>query len=529
MSYELKPLSYPLSPKKHHVLCILILVLSILFFYQLSLRLISQIQYHQAKNLLLKGYYGLAVNHLKKAAHYQPGDYRIQGKLGNTCYKLAELKTDAEGASLLTRKAKDYYLKSFQLNPLDAETAHGLARGEARLERMYQYLHPEKKDNPYHPLPYFKQAISLNPNGVLNHYVMARYLYRHDKEKELLSVVRTLAQIYPSVHWYLKKEAFWLSPAKEAFKTGLQQAIEKNTSNKDAHKAMSYLLAEEKDWPGAISHYRQALLYKANRNNTEDFIELGRLYLNNGQFEEAEASFFKGLDLSRTKEKDLERLYYLYKKEDYAEKLSQFYQEVSRRFTLSSRMNILMARSLIDLKRYHQAQQILIDLNQKEPTAEAYYWLARIAKAEEDWDNMELAIQKATVFDPTNSEYHLLFSRVLKRLRKLDRAEKEASLAIKHRIKPSPWLFSHRAWIRWDRKNYQGALQDWKSAIKLKPNRASFYAHAAEAYRKLGDLTLAIDYYQQAIKLDPKNKRYQKRYHELRAHSSQLKAISHEP
>jgi len=474
---------------------------------------------------LLKGYYGLAVNHLKKAAHYQPGDYRIQMELGNTCYKVAEVKTDAEGAFLLTRKAKGYYLKSSQLNPLDAETAYGLARGEARLERMYQYFHPEKKDNPYHPLPCFKQAINLNPNGVLNHYVMARYLYRHGKKEELLSAIRTMARIYPSVHWYLKKEAFWGPPVKEAFMTGLQQAIDKNTSSQDAHKAMSYLLAGEKNWPGAISHYSQALQYKANRNDTDDFIELGRLYLNNGQFEEAEASFFKCLDISRTKEEDLERIYYLYKKEDYTEKLYQFYQQVSRRFFLSSRMNILMARSLIDLKRYYQAQQILIDLNQNEPTAESYYWLARISKAEKDWDSMELAIQKATVLDPTNSEYHLLFSRVLERLSKLDRAEREAGLAIKHQIDPSPWLFDHRAWIRWDRKDYSGALQDWKSAVKLKPNRASFYAHAAEACRKLGDLTLAIDYYQKAIELDPKNKKYQKRYHELIA--QRAKRIEH--
>ena len=508
------------NPIAHRAICVLILFLFLFGFYQLSLRLISQIQYHQAKNLLLKGYYGLAVNHLKKAAHYQPGDYKIQVELGNTCYKLAELKTDAEGASLLTRKAKDYYLKSFQLNPLDAETAYGLAKGEARLERIYQYLHPEKKDNPYNPLPWFKQAISLNPNAVLNHYVMARYLYRHDKKGELLSTVRTMARIYPSVHWYLQKEPFWLPPVKEAFKTGLQQAIDKNTSNRDVHKAMSYLLAGEKDWPGAISHYGQALQYRVNQNNTEDYIHLGRFYLNNGQFEEAEASFFKGLDLSRTKEKDLERLYYLYKKEDYTEKLYQFYQQVSRRFNLSSQMEILTAQSLIDLKRYYQAQQILIDINQKEPTAEAYYWLARIAKEEEDWDSMELAIQKATVFDPTNSEYHLLFSRALERLSKLDRAEREAGLAIKHQIDPSPWLFSHRAWIRWDRKDYSGALQDWKAAIKLKPNRASFYAHAADAFRKLGDLTLAIDYYQQAIELDPENKKYQKRYRELKANSS---------
>jgi len=137
--------------------------------------------------------------------------------------------------------------------------------------------------------------------------------------------------------------------------------------------------------------------------------------------------------VSRSREKDLERLYHLYKKAGYPDKLYQFYQQVGRDFILSSRIDIFIARSLIDLKRYNEARRILIDLNQEEPVAEAYYWLARIAKIEKDWDGMELAIQKATVFDSKNSHYHLIFSQVLKRLNKLDRAEKEAGLAIKYK------------------------------------------------------------------------------------------------
>jgi tetratricopeptide (TPR) repeat protein len=183
-------------------------------------------------------------------------------------------------------------------------------------------------------------------------------------------------------------------------------------------------------------------------------------------------------------------------------------------------MDILLARSLIDLKRYHKARQILIDLNQKEPTAKAYYWLARIAQIEKDWDSMELAIQKATVLEPKNSHYHLLFSRVLKRIRKLDRAEKEAGLAIKNSAKPSPGLFNHRAWIRWAQKDYLGAVKDWKLAIRLSPKRATFYARAAEAYRMLGYWLAAMDYYQKAMKLDPENKRYKKRYQEFKASES---------
>ena len=179
-------------------------------------------------------------------------------------------------------------------------------------------------------------------------------------------------------------------------------------------------------------------------------------------------------------------------------------------------MDILMARCLIDLKQYEQARRTLKDLNQREPTAEAYYWLARIAETEKDWDSMELTIQKATLLDPTNSRYRLTFSQVLARLKKLNRAEKEASLAIKRSPEPSPWLFNHRAWIRWRQNDYEGALKDWRSAILLKPDRAAFYAQAAEAYRRIGDWPYAIAYYKKASQLDPENTRYHERYLELK-------------
>jgi tetratricopeptide (TPR) repeat protein len=237
----------------------------------------------------------------------------------------------------------------------------------------------------------------------------------------------------------------------------------------------------------------------------------------NGQLEEAETSFFGALSMSQTREKDLEGIYGVYKGNNYSEDLYRFYEQVSKTFELSPRMDILLARSLIDLNRYNQAGWILEQSNRKEPTANAYYWLARIAEKEKDWDNVELSIQKATVLDPENSSYHLRFSRVLKRLKKLERAEKEAGLAIKHAAKPSSGLFNHRAWIRWSRKDFHGALEDWTSAIALQPEKAYFYARAAEACINLGQWSSAVAHYKKAMHLDPKNKTHQKRYDQLRA------------
>ncbi|HUV50162.1 MAG TPA: tetratricopeptide repeat protein [Anaerolineae bacterium] len=508
---------------KHYALCLMryaLCVLTLFAFYKLTFRLISETHIHRAGNLFRQGYYGLTLNHLKKADHYQPRDYRIQKELGKIYYKLADLQPEIKGVFFFINKAKERYLETLRLNPLDAEAAYALARGEERLERLDRRLHPEEKNNKYNPTRYFKEAIRLRPNGILYHYGLARYLYRQGKNDELVSVAGALTRIYPPSCNYLKKEDFWSPSVREACKSGLQQAIDRKTSLRDAHKNMSHILAEEKELDSAISHYRQALSYGAFNNSAGDYMHLGRLYLKNRQSKDAESSFLKGLELSKAKEKDLERLFSVYKKEGRLEEFCGLCREAGNRYSGSSKMQTLLARSLIDLKQYREAQHILDEINRKEPSAEAYYWLARIAETENDRDRMELSIQKATMLDPSNSQYHLIFSQVLKKRNKLEGAEKEAGLAIKHQAaKPSPWLYNHRAEVRWSMKDYMGAFRDWRFAIVLKPDRASFYAQVAEVCIKMGDWRQAMDYYQKALKLDSGNKLYRKRYQDLKAGS----------
>lgn len=497
----------------------LILLLFVMASYPLCMRLISQIYYQKAVNHIQDGSCEPAVNHLETAIRYQANDPLVWKKLGEAYHNLGVLMPIKEAFDFAT-KAKHAYLKAARCNPLDAEATYGLAREEARLEQIYPYLHHQ--NNPYHALPCFEEAIRLKPNSILYHYALTRYLHQQKKTGALLKVVSNMARIYPPVYGYLKKEAFWSSPVREAFKKGLQQAIDEEITSQNAHTAMSSLMAEEKDWASAISYYQKALALQAIDKDAGKYLHLGRLYVKNGQLEEAEESFFRALSMSRTKERHLEDLYWVYEREGYFEELYRFYHRVSRSFALSARMDILLARSLVDLKRYDQAQRILKELNQESPSAEAYYWLARIAEKEKDWDSMELAIQKATVLDQKNSRYHLIFSKVLKRLKKLERAEKEAGLALDYSVKPSHWLFDHRAWIRWSRKDYQGAVKDWKSAIAVKPKKASFYARAAQAYCKLGEWSHALDHYQKAMDLDPKNENYRKRYNALRAEHPDL-------
>lgn len=502
--------------RKRYLISSIVIVLFIIAFYPLCLRLISQLHYLKAYNHAEDARYGLAINHFERAISYRDNDPMIWVGLGKAYHELAVSGPREKMLPLIT-KAKKAFLEAARLNPLEVEAAYGLARAETILEQAHPDRYHLQKTNPYNAYPYYQKTIRLRPNGILYHYATAEYLYGVGKIGEFLKALRNLGRIHPPAYGYLKKEPFWSYTAKEAVKEGLKQAIEQGLSLRNAHLAMSSLLADEKDWAGAVSHYKNALTHQAIDNNPGNYLRLGRLYIENNRVSEAEHWFFKGLSMSRTRERDLEGLYELYRRKGYLKELYDFYDRASSRFPLSSRMDILIARTLVELDRHNRAKRILNELNREGPVAEAYYWLARIAEKEKDWDSMELSIQKATVLDRSNSGYHLIFSRVLQRKKKLERAEKEAGLAIEHSAGTTSGLFSHRARLRWAREDYRGALRDWEAAISMEPKKASYYGWAADACFKLGEWSQALEYYQAAMHFDPENENYRKRYDQIKA------------
>jgi len=507
-------------PALRYALCATVLSLALAAFYALYPRFISQIYYTNARGFQKDGYPRLALNSYQKAVAYQPRDVMARKGLAEVMFGIRIKEKSIQEAFYYTQKARDEYVHASFYNPIDAEIAYGLARAENRLEQLYQYLHPEEKNNPYDALPYFEKAIRLRPNSTTFHYAMARYLYQHGDKKALLKTVRTMARIYPSSYKYLKKEPLWSPSVKAAVKQGFMDAIKQEMLIARAHRAMSTMLAEDNEWDKAIFHYQKALEFKEDNISASEYIHLGRLFLQNNQIKEAQLNFIKGLYVSPSIEKTFSDIGRIFKDTNRIDDYYAFYQETNARFLFSPKMHITSARYLIDLKQYLRAQRILTDLNIQNPNAEAYYWLARIAEIEKDFDAMELHIQKATVLEPSNINYRQMFYGLLNRLGKHETAEREIGLMIRNSENPSPRLFDQRAKLRLKRKEYAGAVEDWKAAIGLAPQNAAFYANVAEVYLKLGDLSQALEHYQKAVQLNPGNQGYAGKYKKLKGESS---------
>ncbi len=504
----------PFLPIRYVIAGVLFIVFAFLF-YNLSIRLISDLEYFRANNLFKEKKCEQAIVLFEKAVSRTPNDYKKQRKLGRAYHTFSGEVAKASRAMALAQQSKDICAAALLLNENEAYTAYLLARSEQRLEQLHQHLYPDKAV-PYNPLPFYRRAVFLRPNGVLYHIQMARNLYRHEKHDELLKVVRKLASNHPPVYYKVRKEKFWSDPVREAFKKGLKDAMEHEIAPRRAHEVYAAVMAAEKNWKAAISHYLKTFQYQSYQNRSGHSIHLGYLYLKDNQPGKAEEQFITALKKSGSLKKTMERIYSIYKKEKLPDSFYLLFQKVGQQFIITSETEIIVARSLMDMKKNREAEKILKEIVGREPNAGAYYWLARIAEIEKDWDKMELASQKTTVFEPDNSHFHFYFSKALKHKRKLKRAEKEAGLALKHSKKPDAGLFNHRGWIRWSQKDFLGAARDFQRAIGILPKRHYFYGYAAEAYKRAGDLDLARQYYGEALKRDPGNAGYKKKLEELK-------------
>ena len=76
------------------------------------------------------------------------------------------------------------------------------------------------------------------------------------------------------------------------------------------------------------------------------------------------------------------------------------------------------------------AKETLNSINAKTPNPEAYYMLAMLARKQNDWDAMELSIQRATVLDPSNGLYFKILADALIYQKKYKPAEEYLQKAL---------------------------------------------------------------------------------------------------
>jgi tetratricopeptide (TPR) repeat protein len=494
----------------------LIFILCSIGIFGLSLQLKGQLHIRNARQYEISSQYRSATEEFHKAAPYLPDNHFINYSLGNIYYRMSGLASDSSERSILYNKAKLHFVRALALNPLDARSAYGLARVEIRLEQHEVLAGARDADGAEtNVLPALEKAIELRPASTIYRLTLARYLYLHNEHERLLSEVRMLGRLQPSNLGRMQREPFWSVAARNAFLLGVQEALAAGITPRQALFTLSEIKSEEKDWLAAISYRIEGMAVQPSLNTAADYIRLGSLYVIAGESAPALEDFFLALDYSTDIENDIIAIMRSCRKANDPQTLIDFYLKAHEIYGNSTRMDISAARFLVEMLDLENAKRILFKSNARQPNAEAYYMLAQIAEKKQAWDEMELSIQKAVMYDPENSRYHLVFSQVLNRLQKYERAEKEAGLALQNIDNGSAGLYHYRATLRVRINDYEGALEDWLQAVTVDSGNASFYFQAGDVSEKMGRIDEAAEYFQKAIELAPGNKTYVQRLERL--------------
>lgn len=496
-----------------------------LLLYVLSQLLLSRYHYQSGVDLLKQVNLADAEVALDRSLAMLPGGehtsifttdlQRIATARGELFFRQADESVKVDVYATLLHKADEQYQLATKLNPVDITAAMGLARTLAALQQLHAAEQP-KTDTPNDAQKAFEHALTLRPRGIGLHFYYIEYLALEQQHEKLHQMVTRLSAIYPPSYSHLKKATFYSPALRDALKIGLNQAIESQTFLRQAYSALSAIAMEEENLVGAINHYQASLAAWPEKNSAWNHIHMGRLQLKAGKEEQAAQQFYKALALSDERESTLRGIYGGYSQEKQYQAFLHFAKTAREKLYLPALLDISVARALMELGQLEIAKARLQRIDSGKHQAESFYYLARIAELQKDWDEMELAIQRATVLAPQNGHYHMIFSHALHRQKKYPQAEAAATRAIQGTTKPSQWWFHHRGWVRYNRKDYSGAIRDWKQAITLEPKRAGFYHQVALGYRAKKNYPPAIRYAQKSTSLDPQNKNYLKLLTSLR-------------
>ncbi len=484
--------------------------------YFLSIRLTAQIYDIHADELLSRNDYQGATKKLVKAVQLDAFDYKRHIKLAGAYKHLSQSKSAPKQVKQLLNNAKKHYMEAMHLNCYDAYLFFNLALLEINLSNV------NNQNDSAKIYSYFERAIQLDPNQTYHRYSYIRHLYQHNHIRAFLRQIITMVQIDPSVYNSMRNASFWSYLVQDATIQGLHNAIKLNNRILEAYRALANLYERDKQWERAVNIYAKMITLDPPTDNHKfrDYLGLGRLHLKLAHPRKAAQNFLTALDLNANRKKALEEIYRAYQREKRHSQYEWIHLNLKREYFEPYFIKLMYARSFFDSGNYKRAKQLLLETVRIKPNAQVYYYLARIAQTEKDWDMMEQASLQAMLLEPQNIRYIQMFYSVCWRVGKYNLLENELSMAIRRLEKPSAWFFESRAKVRSRLEKYQAAINDWNSAIRLNPKRAYYHAQLGEAYLKTRNRDKAIEHYLKAVKINPNHNGYRKRLTKIKLNTS---------
>jgi tetratricopeptide (TPR) repeat protein len=485
--------------------------------------LVARYQHQQGLHRLKAGNLDGAKTSFADVARWLPAYFfandhlRLALAQGDLSYGLAGKAVSLVDFYALMDTAADSYRRAVALQPRDLNAWTGLVRSVEVLERIYPFL--EKRPYPGSALPIFAELFRLMPVNIHAYRFYVSYLHsRQMPREELHAAIARTVFLYPTFYFQLRTQPFYTAEMDSMLSARLEEALHEDIFSAEAMQALSHLALSQGDTATAAAWYRKSIPAQTFRDISHLYLHLGGLELQAGDFEAAAAVFLQALH-SGDRENKMRRIHTIYTRHDAHREFLALVDLVVKTYPLTEFIDLLRAQALIALDLPALASARLQRITAPDYLAESYVLQARIAEKLENWDEMELTAQRATVLAPSNSSYHLLFSRALQRQKKWPQAEKAADAAIAHNQGTNPWLYNHRAGLRWQQKKYTGAGADWRRAVELAPTTGHFHYQLALTYEQVGNQAAALRHLDRAIALNPEQTRYSEKRRSLQTNN----------
>ena len=403
-----------------NVVTLLILVVAALSIYFLAELSVSRFHSQRGMDNIKINVLTVAEEELALASHYLPSGVQFFGNdmqrlsvaYGTLYFKKAGVSRDISQLEKNLTLSVNQYEKAVSLNPLDAIAATGLANAITAQQDLFTWMYPGSK-NPYNALPLHLRVIKLRPNATVIRYNYVLYLAAQKDEEQLDAAVTKLVSINPRSYRRLSKEKFYTAHL-EAVKKGAIEATKSEIIERDAYLTLSDIAYAEDDLINALHYYKQMLAVEDAKNRVSNYIQGARLALLNEDLNQASVYFLRSLEVSQDPDKTIRTIHKVYSDLSRDVSFVGFAKTASDTFNLSNLLEICVARSLQGAGQMELAKAKLKRIDSGKYAGESLYYLAKIYQQEEDWDNMELASQRASVLNPEEARYHKLFLRARK-------------------------------------------------------------------------------------------------------------------
>jgi tetratricopeptide (TPR) repeat protein len=357
------------------------------------------------------------------------------------------------------------YQSAVDLDTSSVEFRHGLGQAlffEKRYsDALKEYEWVAERDRNYAP-----GQLSL---GTLYYLSGPADNKRYQDAREPLENYVRLKPRDPKGWSLLGRDLYFLDEKDRAY-TSLQKSIELGEKSKETYTILGRVLTERKDWDGAIA------AFKKGDPEERDLLMMGQIYVIQGKPARAESLYVEILEADSTR-----RVAW---------------------FALNQ-----LGKLKFRLKDYPATVQVLERRNMLDPNSgEAYYYIGLSYKEMKQYPEALDALRKAASLEPDKSDRQFWLGIMYAQLDSTRQAETAFAKSVETDSTSASAAVAYRqlGFYSLLDKRYSEATRLLERSVELNEGDVQAWVWLAQGYQNAGNRSKALDGYERALQLDPR-------------------------